>query len=68
MEWRAPLPRFERSMNREAGSALSKGLRTTILILTAMVVMGLVHGARVAPGGAAAAQHAQRPRSRRAAK
>jgi sporulation and spore germination protein len=28
-------------MNREAGSALSKGLRTTILILTAMVVVGL---------------------------
>jgi hypothetical protein len=28
-------------MNREAGSALSKGLRTTIVILTAMVVVGL---------------------------
>jgi hypothetical protein len=41
MVWRAPLPRSERSMNREAGSTLSKGLWTTILILTAMVVVGL---------------------------
>jgi hypothetical protein len=42
MEWRARSPRFERSMNREAGRALSRGLKTTIVILTAMVALGLV--------------------------
>lgn len=42
MEWRARSPRFERFMNREASSALSKGLRTTIVVLAAMVVLGLV--------------------------
>jgi hypothetical protein len=42
MEWRARSQRFERSMNREAGSALSKGLKTTIVILTAMVALGLL--------------------------
>jgi Sporulation and spore germination len=42
MEWRARSPRFERFMNREANSALSKSLKTTIAILTGMVVLGLV--------------------------
>jgi len=42
MEWRAQSPRFERSMNREASSALPKGLKTTIVILTVMVALGLV--------------------------
>ncbi len=41
MEWRARSPRFERSTNREPNSALSKGLKTTIVILTAMVAMSL---------------------------
>ena len=42
MELRERWPRFERFMNREASKALSKGLKTTIAILTAMVVVGLV--------------------------
>jgi Sporulation and spore germination len=42
MEWRARSPRFERSMNREASSSLSKGLKTTIVILAVMVALGLV--------------------------
>ena len=42
MEWRARWPRFERSMNREAGRALSKGLKTTIVILAVMVALGLI--------------------------
>lgn len=42
MPWRAPWRRFERFMNRGEGSVLSKGLKTTILILAAMVVVGLV--------------------------
>jgi len=42
MEWRARWPRFERFMNREASRALSKGLKTTIAILAAMVALGLV--------------------------
>ena len=42
MEWRARSPRFERSTNREPNSALSKGLKTTIVILTAMVAMSLI--------------------------
>jgi hypothetical protein len=42
MEWHARLRRFERYMNREASSALSKGLKTTIIILCAMVALGLV--------------------------
>jgi hypothetical protein len=42
MDWRARSPRFEPFMNREASSGLSKGLKTTIVILTAMVVMGLI--------------------------
>ena len=42
MEWRARSQRFERSMNREAGRALSRGLKTTIVILAAMVALGLV--------------------------
>jgi hypothetical protein len=42
MEWRARSPRFERSMNREASRALSKGLRTTIIIIAAMVALGLL--------------------------
>src|ERR1700674_1925332 len=42
MEWRARSPHFERSMNREASSTLSKGLKTTIVILVAMVALGLV--------------------------
>src|ERR1700691_5788153 len=41
MEWRALWPRFEPFMNREASRTLSKGLKTTILILAAMVVAGL---------------------------
>jgi len=42
MEWHERLPRFERFMNREASRALSKGLKTTIAILAAMVALGLV--------------------------
>src|ERR1700693_4850515 len=42
MEWRVRSPRFERSMNREASRAVSKGLKTTIVILTVMVALGLV--------------------------
>jgi hypothetical protein len=42
MDWRARSPRFEPFTNRGASSALSKGLKTTIVILTAMVVMGLI--------------------------
>lgn len=42
MVWRARWPRFEPSMNREAGRALSKGLKTTIVILTVMVALGLI--------------------------
>src|SRR4029077_17378041 len=42
MEWHAQSSRFERSTNREAGRALSKGLKTTIVILTAMVALGLL--------------------------
>jgi hypothetical protein len=42
MVWRARSPRFEQSMNRGAGSGLSKGLKTTIVILTVMVALGLV--------------------------
>jgi len=42
MAWLARSPRFERSMNREANRALSKGLKTTIVILAAMVALGLV--------------------------
>jgi hypothetical protein len=44
-------------MNREAGSALSKGLKTTILILSAMVVMGLI----ALPGLRQAIQRLQSP-------
>jgi hypothetical protein len=42
MDWRARSPRFEPSMNREASRALSKGLKATIVILAAMVVLGLL--------------------------
>ena len=42
MESLARWPRFEQSMNREAGKALSKGLKTTIVILAVMVVAGLI--------------------------
>ena len=42
MDWRARSPRFEPFTNREASNGLSKGLKTTIVILTAMVVMGLI--------------------------
>jgi hypothetical protein len=42
MEWRGRSPRFERSMSREANRALSKGLKTTIVILAAMVALGLL--------------------------
>lgn len=42
MELRERWPRFERFMNREASKALSKGLKTTIVILAAMVLAGLV--------------------------
>lgn len=42
MELRERWPRFERFMKREASSALSRGLRTTIVILCAMVALGLV--------------------------
>src|SRR5260370_25662155 len=42
MDWCAPTPRFGPSINREASTALAKGLKTTIVILTAMVVMGLI--------------------------
>jgi hypothetical protein len=42
MDWRARSPHFEPFTNREESSALSKGLKTTIAILTAMVVMGLI--------------------------
>lgn len=42
MEWRERWPRFERSMNREASRDLSKGLKTTIAILAAMVALSLV--------------------------
>src|SRR6202162_3336205 len=42
MEWRVRSPRFERSMNREASRAVSKGLKTTIVILAAMVALGLI--------------------------
>jgi hypothetical protein len=44
-------------MNREAGSALSKGLKTTILILSAMVVVGLI----ALPGLRQAIQRLQNP-------
>jgi hypothetical protein len=42
MQWPERSQRFERSMEWEANSALSKGLKTTIVILTVMVVLGLV--------------------------
>jgi hypothetical protein len=42
MEWPARWLRFERSMTWEAGRALSKGFKTTIVILTVMVVLGLI--------------------------
>src|SRR5579863_3012399 len=42
MEWLARSRRFERFMNREASKALSKGLKTTIVILAAMVGVGMV--------------------------
>ena len=41
MVWRAQSQRFERFMNREASSALSRGLKTTIVVLAAMVALGL---------------------------
>ena len=44
-------------MNREGSSALSKGLKTTILILSAMVVVGLI----VLPGLRQAIQRLQKP-------
>jgi hypothetical protein len=44
-------------MNREAGSALSKGLKTTILILSAMVIVGLI----ALPGLRQAIQRLQNP-------
>jgi len=57
MEWRERLPRLKLFMNREAGNALSKGLKTTILILSAMVVVGLI----ALPGLRQAIQRLQRP-------
>src|SRR5579863_8494153 len=42
MGLRAPSPHFERSMNRGPDSALSRGLKTTIVILAAMVAVGLL--------------------------
>lgn len=42
MGWRARSRRFEQSMNREASKTLSKGLKTTIVILAAMVALGLI--------------------------
>src|ERR1700674_4246324 len=57
MEWRARSPHFERSMNREASSTLSKGLKTTIVILVAMVALGLV----TLPGLRQAVQRLRRP-------
>jgi Sporulation and spore germination len=42
MEWRERWQRFERFMNREASRTLSKNLKTTIAILAAMVLLGLV--------------------------
>ena len=42
MESREPSPRFERSMNQEADNELSKGLKTSIVVLTVMVAIGLI--------------------------
>src|ERR1700681_4150343 len=42
MDWHVRSPHFERSMNREASRALSRGLKTTLVILAAMVALGLV--------------------------
>jgi len=42
MQWRGRWSRIKLFMNRGAGSTLSKGLKTTILILSAMVVVGLI--------------------------
>jgi hypothetical protein len=44
-------------MNREASNALSKGLKTTILILSAMVIVGLI----ALPGLRQAIQRLQSP-------
>ncbi len=57
MEWRGRWSRIKLFMNREAGSALSKGLKTTILILSAMVVVGLI----ALPGLRQAIQRLQNP-------
>jgi hypothetical protein len=42
MVWLARWQRSERFMKQEAGSGLSKGLKTTIAILAVMVVVGLI--------------------------
>lgn len=42
MLWPERWPRFERFTKREAGSRLSKGLKTTIAILAVLVVAGLI--------------------------
>lgn len=57
MAWRERWPRSKLFTNREEDSALSKGLKTTILILSAMVVMGLV----ALPGLRQAIQRLQKP-------
>jgi hypothetical protein len=57
MEWRERWSRIKLFMNREAGSALSKGLKTTILILSVMVVVGLI----ALPGLRQAIQRLQNP-------
>lgn len=57
MVWRGRWRRIKLFTNREASNTLSKGLKTTILILSAMVVVGLI----ALPGLRQAIQRLQSP-------